>query len=213
MKRFKLFACSIMAAAALCLAPAVSAAPSTPTSKTSFALTSTDIAGTNSHAIISANGLGTPRVEYLSASSDATAGAVQFYRSAESVPVTLATNASQAVVWCVGTTFAANDIVVLRHVAADTYERLVVSASTSTNVTFTGNISAAVVAGDLIYEQSSSGAGAIPVGVATKEIVAGGNGAIFNGIEGRPLYLEIGGGTNCQINLVSGSYDNFRWRR
>jgi hypothetical protein len=210
MKRFKMLGLAFVAAVAVSLAPSAQAAVSAPNAVTSFSQTSTDIGVTNSWAIISANGVGTPRVEYVSVTSDKAGSQLLFYTPSAGVQLTLATNASQAVVWAVGTSFTANDKVVLRHVTTDTYERLVVSSSTSTNVTFTGNLGTAVVAGDLIYKMTTGAA--IPVGNATVSIVSTG-GAFYNGNEGLPIYVEIDGTAASQINLISGSYDNFRSRR
>jgi hypothetical protein len=166
-----------------------------------FSQTSTDIGATNSHVIISANGPGSAQVDYVSVTSDKAGSQLLFYTASTGIPITLATNASQAVVYAVGTgNFSANDKVVLRHVATDTYERLVVSSVAATTVTFTANPTAATVAGDIIYKMT---AGAyVPVGAATKEII----GTSYIGQLSKPIYVEIDGTSASQINLISGVF-------
>lgn len=166
-----------------------------------FSLTSTDIGATNSHVIVSANGPGSAQVDYVSVTSDKAASQLLFYTASTGIPVTLATNASQAVVYVAGTgNFAANDKVVLRHVASDTYERLVVSAVAATTTTFTANPTAATVAGDIVYKMTAGPA--IPVGNATVTISV----PFYYGQASKPIYAEVDGTAASQINLISGKF-------
>lgn len=199
-------------AAVLCVAmgPEVAAAVSAPAALNAFSKTSTDIGATNSHVIISANGNGAPRVEYVNVTSDKAGALLLFYTTSPGVVLNLATNASQAVLWLVGTSYAANDIVVLRHLSTDVYERLVVSASTSTNVTATASVVGATVAGDILYKVTAGPA--IAVGAATVAVSTA-SGAVYNGKEGLPLYAEVDGTSASQINLISGIYSLYRQSR
>ena len=43
------------------------------------------------------------------------------------------------------------------------------------------------------------------VGIATKESV-GNEAGIFNGMAGRPLFVQVYGVSACKINLISGSF-------
>lgn len=166
-----------------------------------FSQTSTDIGATNSHVIISANGPGSAQVDYVSVTSDKAGSLLLFYTASTGIPITLATNASQAVVYAAGTgNFAANDKVVLRHVATDTYDRLVVSAVAAGTTTFTGNPSAATVAGDIVYKMTAGPA--LPVGAATLTIAV----PFYYGQASKPIYAEVDGTSASQINLISGKF-------
>jgi hypothetical protein len=171
-----------------------------------FALTSLDIGATNSHAIIPANGEKVAQVDYVNVTSDKAASKLLYYKTSDPIIVTLGTNASQAVIYAPGTgNLAANDIIVLRHVASETYERLVVSAVAATTVTATANPTAATVAGDLIYKVSTSATftGAfVPVGNATVSV----SGASFFGQQNKPTYVEVDGTAASQINIIAGRY-------
>ena len=153
--------------------------------------------------MISANGVGYPRIQYLTATADNATNKVILYTPSTGVLVTGTAATSQAVIPCVGTSFSANDVFVTRHVSTDAYQRLIVSASTATNVTATANLTTALVAGDLIYKQTI--AGLIPVGAATKEVVANG-GACWNGTWGSPTLIDLTGAAACTLGTVSGTY-------
>lgn len=165
-----------------------------------FNMTSTDIGATNSHAIISAFGKGQAEIDYLSVTSDKAGSLLTFYTAGDGVLVVTATNATQAVIYAPGTAnFTAGDIVVLRHKAADTYQRLVVSSTATASVTMTGNATA-TVAGDVLYKLTAGPA--IPVGAATVTIAV----PCYRGQENKPTYLEIDGTSASQINLISGKF-------
>src|SRR4051812_14463534 len=93
------------------------------------------IGTTVASAIISAKGAGAPRVQYISATADNATNKLVFYTSGAGIVVTNAAAASQAVIGLSGSAnFTANDVIVTRSVANDTYQRLVVSATTTTNI-------------------------------------------------------------------------------
>lgn len=153
---------------------------------------------------IPADGNGTPRVQYINGTSDKSTSKFTFYTPGFSSLVTLATNASQAIVYAAGSLFSASDIVLLRHVSSASYERLVVSSTTSTNITFSSNLASAVVAGDILYKMTSKGT--IPVGATTKEINAG-SGGVFNGLYSKPILVDLDGTSAVTINVASGIYE------
>jgi len=166
--------------------------------------TGNQIGTTLASAIISANGIGIPRVQYISATADNATNKLIIYAPATGVLVTGAAAISQAVIPCVGTSFSANDIFVARHVATDVYQRLIVSASTATNVTATANLTTALAAGDLIYKETITGL--IPVGSATKEVLAN-SGSCWNGTWGSPTLIDLTGAAACTLGTVSGIYE------
>lgn len=173
------------------------------TVKHTFANTGTAIAATNSHFIVTANGVGPGVATYVSATSDKAGSILQFWKVSTASPVTIATNASQAILYVdSGTSFTAGSTVVLRHATADTYERLVVSSSTSTNITFTTSLVSAAAVGDTAYLMAT--AGTIPVGAATKEITA--VGGFYHIPAGLPMLVELDGTSACKINLISGYF-------
>ncbi len=169
-----------------------------------FSLTSTDIGTTNSYAIIGANHFGVAEIDYLNATSDK-ASQVLFYTANAGITATAGTNNTQATHYFAGTgNFAANDRVVLRHVATDTYERLVISSVAAGNVTFTANPAAATLTGDILYKMTPSAY--IPVATTTVSVA----GTCYRGQEGKPIYMEIEGTSACQINSIVGKFVAYR---
>lgn len=185
-------------AAALLMAPAVQAA-----STRTFAGTGTDVSTNLCYYIASANYAGIPRVQYINATSDLTSSAITFYSTATPLLVTTAQSIATNIITAVGTTFSGSDVVIVRHVSTDTYERAVVSSANGTTITLSANLSAIAAVGDLVYKCTA--AGSIPVGNTTKELNAG-VGGIYNGVAGRPLLVEVNGTSACQVNCVSGIY-------
>lgn len=158
-------------------------------------------ATTLSYFIAPASGQGIPRLQYINATSDKAGSVIQFYTAAAGTRITTASTGTT--ITAVGTSYASNDVIIVRFRATDTYQRLVVSASTATNITTTAALQATAAVGDTVYEVTA--AGSIPVGAATKELNAGA-GAIFNGQEGYPLLFEIDGTSACKINAASGIF-------
>jgi len=153
MKFIKSLFLVVLAAMALCVA--TDAQTVTPPAASSFFTTFGAAGTTLSSAVISANGLGTPVINYANATADNATNKLKFYASSAGVQITAVGASGQAVVTLVGTgNFDTNDVTVLRHVASDTYERLVISEVTTTNVTFSANLAAAVVSGDFVYLQT-----------------------------------------------------------
>jgi hypothetical protein len=157
---------------------------------------------TLSYYVVTANAAGSGLLKFLDATSDA-AAICQFYSAGAPVSVTAADIITN-IITAPGTGFASPNVIVLRHVATDTYQRLVVSSATATNITTTANIGAVTAVGDQVYKMTANGS--VTVGVANKQINAGG-GFIYAGQPGRPILLETTGGTNCAINLVAGSFE------
>ncbi|MEW6304875.1 MAG: hypothetical protein AB1705_15475 [Verrucomicrobiota bacterium] len=160
---------------------------------------------TLSHVILSAEGVGVPRIQFIDCNSDKAGSALTFYSAG--TPLAIASNATASTTLAVVTTsagLASNDVVVIRKRATDTYVRAVVTTNQVTNVTFTA--AQTVTAGDLIYEMSANGA--IGVGATSNKLFqAYGNTGVYNGQRGRPVLIELDGTSDAYIKLVSGSYE------
>jgi len=199
MKRFSLLKTSMALALCALFAMPLSAADAIP----AFAGGGTDVGTNLCYAVVSANGKdqGTPVVTFLSATSDLSSSAVTFYSAGTP---TYANYVSTTTSCPVASTngFAANDVIIIRHVAADTYERRIVDTFTSaTNLTVTVAPTTALAVGDLVYKATAGGT--IPVGNTTLTL----NGAgIYAGQKGKPLLLEVNGTSACQVNAVAATY-------
>lgn len=150
---------------------------------------STVIIGTRSR-----NG-GQPLITYINATGDTAASVVKFYNVTQRTTANYV-NATNVIPVTATNGFSSGDVIVIQHVAADTYERCLLTTMGSTNLLTTIAPTSALAVGDNIFKVTA--AGTISVGSATKEL----NGAgIFSGTRGNPLLVEINGiGTNT-INL------------
>lgn len=166
--------------------------------------TTAQIGVTNANFIVPAKG-GTARVQFLSATSDKAASVVAFYNPSASSRISIATNASQTFVYGPGSgTFTAGDYIVVRNLAADTYQRMTVASATTTNIVTSQSLTYAPAIGDIVYKMAK--VGSIPVGAATKELNAYGGG-IFNGAVNQPLLLDLDSTSAAgTLNVVSGIF-------
>lgn len=167
-----------------------------------FSGVGTATSATLSTFIASANGEGNPRVQYINATCDNATNTIRCYNPTNRYIVGIATNSGQAIIYA-SNNITGTPILVLRHRADDSYEYLVTSSVTVSNITATGNTAKAIVAGDIVYAMQLQGN--IPVGNATKELNAMG-GAFFNGSRGNPILLTSSGASATTINAVSGVY-------
>lgn len=168
--------------------------------------TSTDIGVTNTYYIARADLAGQPVVSYFSATSDKATSAIRGYSTAAPIPVTATAASGQAVVTHASgaSAFAGNDIVIVRSVANNTYQRCVVASDTATSVTFNENLNFALAAGDQLYIATVSAS--IPVAAATVSVLDD----TFVGTEGRPLLIDLDGTSASQINTVTVEYKSTR---
>jgi hypothetical protein len=168
--------------------------------------TSTDIGATNTYFIARADLAGQPVVSYFSATSDKAASTIKGYSTAAGIPVTATAASGQAVVTHASgaSAFAANDIVIVRSVANNTYQRVVVLSDTSTSVTFNENLNFALAAGDQLYIATVNAQ--IPVAAATVSVIS----ETFAGTEGRPLLVDLDGTSASQINAITVEYKSTR---
>ena len=185
----------VVAAIALALPCAAQPVPELGWSKTS-----TDIGATNSHAIVTANGAGAPQVRFLNATSDKAGSFVIFYLPTATTAITTASAGGSTNFTCVGSSFAADDIIVLRRVPGDTYERLLCGTAGATNITTTSTNVTAMAVGDLIYKMTPGSK--VAIGNATVTVT----GNCLTGNRGQPILAEIDGTSACQINAISGGF-------
>jgi len=164
--------------------------------------TSTDIGATNTYYIAPAGRAGQPVVLYFSATSDKAASTIKGYTAAAGIPVTATAPSDQTVVTHASgaSAFAANNIVIVRSVANNTYQRCVVASDTATSVTFNENLNFALAAGDQLYIATVNAQ--IPVAAATVSVIS----ETFVGSEGRPLLIDLDGTSASQINTITVEY-------
>lgn len=144
---------------------------------------------------------GIPRLQFINATSDKAASILQFYSTTVSSRVTNTTASGQAVIQAPGGSFTGSDIIVVRSVANDTYQRLIVSSSAAGTITATANLNFALASGDIVYKMTANGS--VPVGAATLTLNAVGGG-LYNGQSLRPFLIDLDGTSACKINIASG---------
>lgn len=169
-----------------------------------FAGTGTAIGSTNSHYIVPANGAGAPLITSWDVTGD-TGSTLRFYTASAPAILTAATAASPGTnLTCIGSAFSANDTIVLWHKVADTYERLVVSTASATNVTTTAAITAAAAAGDIIFKMSVAGtASGVTNTAGVQRYSAGG---LFASDVNKPILVQFTGTSAASVNSVAGTY-------
>jgi hypothetical protein len=146
---------------------------------------------------------GTPRLQYINATSDKAASVIQFYTAGAPASVTGLSTNGQKVIKMAGTGYASNDVLVVRSVSNNTYARCVVTTNSTTTVTVAANLPWDLVTNDQVWKMTAGGS--IPVGAATKELNAGA-GAVYNGQKAKPLLFEIDGTSACHINAAAGYF-------
>lgn len=170
-----------------------------------FAGGGTDVGTTLCYAVVSANGKnqGVPVVTYVNATSDKAASVIQFYTiTANTAANVVSTTTAIPVTLTNG--FASGDIIVIRHLLDDTYERRILTTfTTATNLVVTVAPTVALVVGDIVYRAAT--AGFIPCGAATQAIAGEG---IYAGQPGKPLLLEVDCTSAGQINAVAAKFVN-----
>ena len=175
-----------------------------PEEKVVFAGGGTDVGNTICYAVVSAasaNG-GTPVVTYLNATSDLSSSKVTFYTYGTNTFVNAAQPGTTFIPVNATNGFVNGDVIVIRHVATDTYEKRILTTFTTNGVlVVTAAPTVATAAGDVIYRVSA--AGSIPVGAATLALTGEG---IYAGEKGKPLLLEVDGTSTCQLNAVCAKY-------
>ncbi len=174
-----------------------------------FCVSSTNQAGATNFVVVpnnSANG-GAPVVTYVSYGADVAGSRVQAYRATAMTQAAYSTNQSTTISVITNLGFATGDIVVIKHVRSGSvyYEKQKLGTITSgTNLVTVIAPFQVVFPGDIIWRYTSSGAGSIPVGVATNSVsnAAG----VLMGQRNTPLLIEIGGTSFSGLPAVSGFF-------
>ena len=157
------------------------------------------------------------RVEYLDCTSTSALVPVTFYTAGSSLTVTNASASGATNIWVTSTTgLAAGDVLVVRSVANDTYQRVKIVATNATvgiiitNDFTSATLNFALVSGDAVYKMTPQGSKV--VGAASLTITTPGGG-VWNAEEGKPLLVDMANavGTNT-INIISGVYYDPRRR-
>ena len=158
-----------------------------------------------SYAVIPAGSK--PRVTYANVTADTNAATLTFFTAADGVLLTAAEGAA-------GTCFVANasygltndDAVVSRDVSAEAYGLHSVAASGTNYVVLSPAPSAALVAGDILYEVSADIV--LPCGSESNETkhIEIGPGLLAVGQSQKPMLVELAGHTNsvANLNVISG---------
>lgn len=172
---------------------------------TGVSIGGTVVSGALNYAVISAySATGLPaKVTHIDGTSDLATSKFLFY----SVPAYCGiTNTNTTVTIPVNQTngFAANDIVVLRHVATDTYERRVITSLVSNSIVLTVAPTVAVRNGDIMYTCRTNGF--IPRSNSSTNTVVDSPTGFYTAQPNLPLLIDLDGTSACTINLVNATY-------
>lgn len=177
-----------------------------------FATGGTAIGATNSYGVISMESLNNkqaPVITFISckfSGADTNAAKVQFYNCTNFTQIN--TNVSPLPGLLNGATntvdstngFGIGTVVVLRHKASDTYERLVCNAPQNTNqVVFNTIPLVAPVSGDTIWSQIPTGL--IPAQGGTNFVMSGSG--IYSGQPACPMLVDVIGTVTPVLNAVN----------
>ena len=170
---------------------------------------------TNVHfAIVTANGVGVPRVQYVNFNSDKSTANLKFYNVTNYVIVTnvgasVGTNVFLTTVPA-AIYFTNTTILIYQHITNDFYERLTWSNSDAVSITVSTTSAQGPGLGDRIYQVGVGGqipfAGTAVGTVGSNTFINANAGALWNGKAGVPLLIEIDNNTNGALNAVSGVF-------
>lgn len=140
-------------------------------------------------------GDGIPGVGFVQASADTNVSVLRFYASDSPVQLTATNTVGLTnLLFCVGSTFASNDVVIFRNRTNDTYRRSQVFSSSATNLVLKDALLVIPNVGDQVFRQVS--AGTYSVGSNTVTVLAS-PGYLYTGTKGRPLLYEVDGGAHA----------------
>jgi len=146
---------------------------------------------------------GVPIIAYVNATSDLTTSVIKFYSAGAPVAVSTVSSNGQTTITAPGGALSASNVIVVRSLANDTYQRLVVSSATSSNIVSTTNLAFDLAVGDPVYKMTANGT--IPLGNTTAAN-NGTNAGLYYGTKGRPTLIDVNGTASASINLISGKY-------
>lgn len=148
---------------------------------------------------------GTPFITYLNASSDLAFAAVYGYMVTTNTTANFVSSTTSVPV-AQTNGFTVNDIIIIRHLADENYEKRVVTTFTSaTNLTLTVAPMEALAVGDIVYRcQTNGGPTIVYAGTtATNLNVTAAAGPIWVGQKGMPFLIETTGTTKSAINAAT----------
>lgn len=149
-----------------------------------------------------------PCFQTLTVKGDITANDINIYISTNSAPITNALGASGTNLQLNATGFASNDVVVIRYVAADRYQRCVVTNWNGSNLFIHPGLALDAAVGDYVYKMSPNGALLYSASNTTNYM--GGGGPLFYGRQGYPTLIDLYYSNTASFKLISGSYYNPR---
>lgn len=153
----------------------------------------------------SANG-GTPAVYSVNVDSDLASAVLKSYKCTAQTAARYITNGTVTLSVSQTNGFISGDIIVIRHILTDNYERRILTTmTTATNLVVTVAPLEAVVPGDLIYNMKTANAPSVKIGAVTNSF-NGGGGPLIVGQKGIPLLLEVTSTTLGSLNGASGLY-------
>lgn len=150
---------------------------------------------------------GTPYVTYLNASSDLAfnQGVYAYQITTNTTANFVSTTTSVPVAQTNG--FTVNDVIIIRHLADENYEKRVVTTFTSgTNLTLTVAPMEALAIGDLVYRCQTNAGPNIAMTTSNVTLIGSISGPIFSGQKGMPLLIEVNATTKGAVNAVTAVY-------
>ena len=189
------------------------AVPSTRAAQIPFAAGSTAVSTNVAYAAIPAIGVGSIRT--ILAKSDSSAGTITFYRA--TTPAAVVTNAlaagySNILCQLAGTAWAQNDVLLLRSMANNTFQRVLLSSTNGSGILITNALTAATTSfalspGDQVYKMSSVGSILVGAGVVNWAQ----NGPLWHTQEAQPGLVELSAtGSTTNNNILVTGYSEFR---
>ncbi len=177
-----------------------------------FAAGSTNGATALSWVIIGAHSVngGAPLVTALNATTDKSTAKVQFYKVLRQTSVRYATNSGAVISVDSTNGFVSGDVIVIRHMVNDGYEKRTLTTMTSaTNLTTTA-APYTTIPGDIVYGLTTVGAGSIPVltNNINANVVSLSGGVIYGGQKGCPLLIEVDATTSGTLNYVTATFSD-----
>ncbi len=207
--KFRKFSTGALVGVALCcLALTASAQLSLIPPSNGFSVSTTNADVNPSYAVVSARSAnnGTPAVYSVNVNSDLASAVLKSYKCTADTVARYATNATVTLSVTQTNGFSSGDIIVIRHLLTDNYERRILTTMTaSTNLIVTVAPLEAVVPGDLIYNMKTANAAFIKIGATTNSF-NGGGGPLLVGQKGFPLLLEVTSTTLGALNAACGIY-------
>lgn len=171
-----------------------------------YSAITTNGASALSWAFISARGkdAGAPALTFVSATTDKVGAKIQCYKVTATTFATI-TNTTTAIPVAQTNGFAQNDIIIIRHLLDDSYEKRTLGAFVTNNALA---VSAAplgtVKTNDVIYRVTTTGAPTWPTGGALTNSWSGPALAVGQG--GYPLLVEVDGTSSATLNLITAIY-------